>query len=96
MIAAHDSPLAALAFDPSGELLATASEKGTIIRVFLVSEGTRVHEFRRGLSQGYIYTMAFSQDSQFMVLNSNKETIHLFKLSPDTQDEQNKAQRPPR
>ncbi|TRY74529.1 hypothetical protein TCAL_13522, partial [Tigriopus californicus] len=29
MIAAHGSPLAALAFNPSGERLATASEKGT-------------------------------------------------------------------
>ena len=37
MIAAHDSPLAALAFDPSGELLATASEKGTIIRVLQIA-----------------------------------------------------------
>uniref|UniRef100_A0A2K5RSJ6 WD repeat domain phosphoinositide-interacting protein 2 n=1 Tax=Cebus imitator TaxID=2715852 RepID=A0A2K5RSJ6_CEBIM len=33
MIPAHDSPLAALAFDASGTKLATASEKGTVIRV---------------------------------------------------------------
>lgn len=36
MIPAHDSPLAALAFSPSGTKVATASEKGTVIRVFHV------------------------------------------------------------
>ena len=37
MIPAHDSPLAALAFSPNGTKVATASEKGTVIRVFNVS-----------------------------------------------------------
>lgn len=37
MIPAHDSPLAALAFNPIGTKVATASEKGTVIRVFHVS-----------------------------------------------------------
>ena len=37
MIPAHDSPLAALAFSPRGTRVATASEKGTVIRVFDVS-----------------------------------------------------------
>lgn len=36
MIPAHDSTLAALAFSVSGNELATASEKGTVIRVFSV------------------------------------------------------------
>lgn len=37
MIPAHDSPLAALTFNSSGTKIATASEKGTVIRVFHVS-----------------------------------------------------------
>lgn len=36
MIPAHDSPLAALAFSLNGSEIATASEKGTVIRVFSV------------------------------------------------------------
>lgn len=36
MIPAHDSPLAALAFSPNGTKVATASEKGTVIRIFHV------------------------------------------------------------
>jgi hypothetical protein len=34
MIPAHDSPLAALAFDASGSKLATASEKVRVLRPF--------------------------------------------------------------
>uniref|UniRef100_A0A8D0FKI0 WD repeat domain, phosphoinositide interacting 2 n=1 Tax=Strix occidentalis caurina TaxID=311401 RepID=A0A8D0FKI0_STROC len=51
MIPAHDSPLAALAFDSSGTKLATASEKGTVIRVFSIPEGQKLFEFRRGVKR---------------------------------------------
>lgn len=51
MIAAHDSPLAAMIFSPSGQLIATASEKGTVIRVFNVSDGLKLYEFRRGVKR---------------------------------------------
>ena len=46
MIPAHESSLAALNFNPSGTRLATASEKGTVIRVFSVEDGARLVEFR--------------------------------------------------
>ena len=45
-IKAHESPLANMAFNPDGNCLATASEKGTIIRVFSVNDGSKLCEFR--------------------------------------------------
>ncbi|XP_077131719.1 WD repeat domain phosphoinositide-interacting protein 2 isoform X3 [Ranitomeya variabilis] len=51
MIPAHNSPLAALAFDASGTKLATASEKGTVIRVFSIPEGQKLFELRRGMKR---------------------------------------------
>ncbi|XP_075036084.1 WD repeat domain phosphoinositide-interacting protein 2 isoform X2 [Mixophyes fleayi] len=51
MIPAHNSPLAALAFDASGSKLATASEKGTVIRVFSIPEGQKLFELRRGMKR---------------------------------------------
>lgn len=51
VISAHDSPLAALAFSMCGRRLATASERGTVIRVFAVPERTRLYEFRRGVKR---------------------------------------------
>lgn len=48
LIAAHTSPLAALAFSSDATMLATASVKGTLVRVFDTSSGRLVHELRRG------------------------------------------------
>ncbi|KFM72632.1 WD repeat domain phosphoinositide-interacting protein 2, partial [Stegodyphus mimosarum] len=81
MIPAHDNPLAAMAFDPTGTKLATASEKGTVIRVFNVLDGTKLYEFRRGVKRCVrIYSLSFSEDSSFLSASSNTETVHIFKL----------------
>ncbi|XP_055507012.1 WD repeat domain phosphoinositide-interacting protein 2 [Leucoraja erinacea] len=86
MIPAHDSPLAALAFDSSGSKLATASEKGTVIRVFSIPEGQKLFEFRRGVKRCVsICSLAFSMDGMFLSASSNTETVHIFKL--ETQKE---------
>lgn len=81
MIAAHDSPLAALSFSQTGGRIATASQKGTVIRVFNVADGTRLHEFRRGVKRCVsICSLAFSHDATFLCCSSNTETVHVFKL----------------
>lgn len=81
MIPAHDSPLAALAFSPTGLRIATASEKGTVIRVFSVSDGTKLYEFRRGVKRCVsISSLSFSMCSQYLCCSSNTETVHVFKL----------------
>uniref|UniRef100_A0A3P9BI32 WD repeat domain, phosphoinositide interacting 2 n=2 Tax=Haplochromini TaxID=319058 RepID=A0A3P9BI32_9CICH len=86
MIPAHDSPLAALAFDATGTKLATASEKGTVIRVFSIPEGQKLFEFRRGVKRCVsICSLAFSMDSLYLSASSNTETVHIFKL--ETQKE---------
>lgn len=41
-IEAHRSPLAAMVLSSNGMYIATASEQGTIIRVHLVSDATKV------------------------------------------------------
>ncbi|XP_078807190.1 WD repeat domain phosphoinositide-interacting protein 1 isoform X7 [Oryzias latipes] len=51
VISAHDAPLAALTFNTSANKLASASERGTVIRVFSIPEGLRLFEFRRGLKR---------------------------------------------
>lgn len=81
MIPAHDSPLASIAFSAGGTEVATASEKGTVIRVFSVNDGTKLFEFRRGVKRCVsIASMAFSTCSQYLCCSSNTETVHIFKL----------------
>lgn len=81
MIHAHDSPLAAVAFSPSGTRVATASEKGTVIRVFSVTDGSKIYEFRRGVKRCVaISCLAFSHCGQYLSCSSNTETVHIFRL----------------
>ncbi|KAJ3607536.1 hypothetical protein NHX12_024587 [Muraenolepis orangiensis] len=91
MIPAHDSPLAAVIFNTSGTKLASASEKGTVIRVFTVPEGQKLFEFRRGMKRYVsISSLSFSADGQFLCASSNTETVHIFKLehhTPNQEDE---------
>lgn len=81
MIHAHDSPLAALAFSPNGCRIATASEKGTVIRVFSVTDSSKIYEFRRGVKRCVeISSLAFSMCGLYLCCSSNTETVHIFKL----------------
>lgn len=81
LIPAHDNPLVAIVFDQKGELLASASEKGTVIRVHNVDDGQCLYEFRRGYARCVdIYSLSFSLDSQFLAASSSTETVHIFKL----------------
>ncbi|BFF99517.1 WD repeat domain phosphoinositide-interacting protein 2 [Drosophila madeirensis] len=81
MIPAHDTPLAAIAFSPSGTEIATASERGTVIRVFSSQDGSRLFELRRGLKRCVsIVSLSFSNCSEYLVSSSNTETVHIFRL----------------
>lgn len=89
----HDGPLACLRFNIEGTMLATASTKGTVIRVYSVPQGTRLFEFRRGMSRCVtIYSLAFSADSTYLCSSSNTETVHVFKL--DKSEDQEKKTEP--
>nr|CAH8860035.1 unnamed protein product [Trichobilharzia regenti] len=80
-IAAHDGLLACLTFNARANLLATASEKGTVIRVFSIPQGEKVIEFRRGLTRCVsICCLSFSMNSQYLIAASHTETVHVFKL----------------
>eukprot|EP00755_Sulcionema_specki_P036547 Sspe_Gene.107152::Locus_85235_Transcript_1_1_Confidence_1.000_Length_1145::g.107152::m.107152 len=88
-ISAHNSSLAMIALNADGTLLATASEKGTIIRVFSTAPGGKlVKELRRGTERALIYSICFSPDSRFLVTCSSQGTVHVFSLA-DTDSEKN-------
>jgi len=80
VIEAHQSTLGSLAINNAGTMLATASEKGTIIRVFSVPSGERLFHFRRGSLPAQIYCMSFNAMSSLLAVSSATETIHIFKL----------------
>ncbi|KAL8757030.1 MAG: hypothetical protein Q9184_004321 [Pyrenodesmia sp. 2 TL-2023] len=79
---AHRSPLSCIALNNTGTLLATASDKGTIIRVFAVPSAKKLYQFRRGSMPSRIYSMAFNATSTLLCVSSASGTVHIFKLGP--------------
>ncbi|KAI8048511.1 WD40-repeat-containing domain protein [Syncephalis plumigaleata] len=83
-IMAHTASLGYIAMSQSGHLLASASEKGTLIRVFDTQTGRILHEFRRGADRADIYSIAFNADATRLCVASDKGTIHIFNLDVTT------------
>lgn len=83
VIEAHKSTLAAITLSSDGSLLATASDKGTIVRVFAVATGVKLYQFRRGTYPTKIYSLSFSSDNRYVVATSSSETVHIFRLGED-------------
>ena len=81
-ISAHETALACLGLSADGSLLATASEKGTLIRVFDTRTGSLLHEFRRGSDRARVYSLAFSSKKNLLGVTSDKGTVHVFRV-PD-------------
>ena len=88
IITAHSNMLSALTLNTEGTLLATASERGTLIRVWDTVTGEKVYEFRRGLEVVSITTLAFDLDSTRLVVCSDKGTTHVFSLMKNTNKKQ--------
>lgn len=80
LINAHESRVAMLSLNFDGSLLATASDKGTLIRIFDTETGSLLQELRRGCDRAEIQCITFSYSRQWLVVSSDKGTIHLFAL----------------
>ena len=80
IIRAHKAPISALALNSTGTLLATASEKGTVIRVWGVPGAEKLYQFRRGTREARIYSLNFNVVSTLLAVSSAHDTVHIFKL----------------
>lgn len=80
VVEAHRSPLSCITVNNAGTLLATASDKGTIIRVFSIPSARKLYQFRRGSIPSRIYSMSFNATSSLLCVSSATDTVHVFKL----------------
>uniref|UniRef100_A0A7N0RJA8 Autophagy-related protein 18c n=1 Tax=Kalanchoe fedtschenkoi TaxID=63787 RepID=A0A7N0RJA8_KALFE len=80
LIPAHDSTISCLTMTMDGLLLATASTKGTLIRIFNTMDGTQLQEVRRGVDRAEICSIALSPNVQWLAVSSDKGTVHIFGL----------------
>lgn len=98
LIDAHDSPLAAIALTVDGSLLVTASERGTLIRLFDTGKnasdkessgspsGIPLREFRRGIEQAKIGCLCFSMDKHWLGCTSDRGTVHVFRVKEEEEE----------
>ncbi|KAK3842092.1 MAG: WD40-repeat-containing domain protein [Linnemannia gamsii] len=84
IIPAHTSPLFCLVTNTNGTKCASASDKGTLIRVFDTGSSKLLNEFRRGVDRAEIYSIAFNSDSTRICAGSDKGTVHIFNLDGAT------------
>lgn len=84
MIQAHKSPIAAMAINSQGTMLATASDKGTVIRVFSVPDAKKLGEYRRGSKSARVFSMNFNAVGSLLAVSSDTETVHVYNLLETT------------
>ncbi|KAK3937608.1 SVP1-like protein 2 [Diplogelasinospora grovesii] len=84
IIPAHSSALRVIHLSSDGELLATASETGTLIRVFATSNCAKLIELRRGIDSATIFCLAFSPSATMLACTSDKSTLHIFDVPHPT------------
>jgi autophagy-related protein 18 len=87
IVQAHKTSLACVQLNSTGTLLATASDKGTVIRVFSVPNGDQVAQFRRGTYSARIFSIAFNPVSSLLAVSSDSETVHIFKLLSEQKEQ---------
>ena len=79
-IKAHITAVTNVCLSYDGTLLATASTKGTVIRVYSTLDGTVVKELRRGVDNAQIFSIGFTKDAKYLICTSDRKTLHVFSM----------------
>ena len=80
LIQAHESNIAYITINNEGTLLATSSDKGTLIRLFNILKAEKIIELRRGAKNAIINCLAFDINSEFIGCTSDSFTVHIFDI----------------
>jgi WD40 repeat protein len=89
-IQAHEGPIACLAMTTDGQTIASASSKGTLVRIFNATSGSKLQEVRRGADSAKVYSISFSTNDM-MAVTSDKGTVHVYSVETDD-DERKKTE----
>ena len=88
-IKAHNHPIENLYLSNDGNYFVTASDKGTLVRIYKINdtsdknESVMVHEVRRGIDKSKIIDLKLSTDNSILLVTSCKGTIHLYNTHID-------------
>jgi len=80
VIPAHDAEIGAMAVNPEGTLIASASGRGRVIKIYSTDGGEVVQELKRGNSNAEINGLVFHPNSYLLACTSTKSSIHIFEI----------------
>jgi WD repeat-containing protein 45 len=80
-IKAHNGAIAAMKLSQDGKILVTASNKGTLLRIWKTDDGSMISEVRRGADQAVITDLSIDPSNKLVGCASDKGTIHIFATS---------------
>ena len=79
-INSHDALINCISINSDGSLVATASNKGHIVRIFCITNGQFIEEFRRGKEKATINNISFDEYSNWMGVCSERGNVHIFSM----------------
>lgn len=91
LIRAHKNAIRCICLSPSGQMIASASELGTLIRVHDTRNCSLLYEFRRGVDNAVITDMSFSPKGSKLAILSDKSTLHVFQVYGNGTQDENKT-----
>ncbi|CAG9571831.1 unnamed protein product [Danaus chrysippus] len=78
VVSCHQTDLVCISLSPNGAKLATASERGTIIRLWDTNTKHMLHELRRGSDYADVYCINFNWSGTLVCCVSDKGTLHVW------------------
>ena len=86
---AHKTPLSCIQLNQDGTMIGTSSLKGTLIRVYSISEKTLIREVRRGAESANVNCISFDISQKYLLVVSDRKTIHIFFLINNSENQSN-------
>ena len=78
IITAHESKIACLCVNRNETLLATSSDKGTLVRIFDVKDRKLLIELRYGTTNADINGIIFYEYNRHVACENGTGTVHIF------------------
>jgi len=80
----HTEPPNTIQFNYGGDMIATSSEDGTVIKVYSLEDEKEKYQFRRATygfySRADVSSIAFNKPGDLMTISSSHGTIHVFDM----------------
>jgi WD40 repeat protein len=80
VVSVGSSKIVCISVNAEGTLIAVATEKGKMIRVYNPNTGELVQELRRGSYKCTVHQILFHKPNKYLLCTSNRKSVHIFML----------------